>query len=118
MPNAQVEKLMKNLGITEAEALDVIAYDKAVDKGEKTEYDLTKEKEKDARKYANVSEHKKSETKIKRAKENPEKEGLVAKLAEFLVNVGENVEITNKSREISFKIGENLYKLTLTATRK
>ena len=30
----------------------------------------------------------------------------------------ENVTITNKTREITFKKGENSYKLTLTATRK
>ena len=47
----QKEKLMKNLGLTSAEADEVLAYDKAVEQGKKTEYDLTKEQEKETRKY-------------------------------------------------------------------
>ena len=42
-----------------------------------------------------------------------------AKIAEFLTENGYNsVEITNKTRQISFKIGEDAYELTLIAKRK
>ena len=48
--------------------------------------------------------------------------GIIAELAKFLTenseNACENVEITNKERQIAFKIGENAYELTLIQKRK
>lgn len=52
------------------------------------------------------------------AKEYPEKEMIINKINEILVNIAENVEITNKSKVIEFKIGENDYKIDLTCKRK
>ena len=119
MASARVEMLMKKLGCTEAEALDLIAYDKAVDKGQKTQYDLTDEQKKVEKAMKNSDVHAKTEQKVTKTKENPKKEGIIAGLAEFLAEFGaETVEITNKTREITFKIGEDAYKLALTATRK
>lgn len=54
----------------------------------------------------------------KSKKKDDEKENFLVKLAEFLPNLAENVEIVNPNREISFKIGENSYSLTLTKHRK
>lgn len=116
----QVAKLMKNLDITEEEALQVLADDKAIDQGKPMEFDLSKEDEKIAKKYAN------SETKISKKgkkvvthKENPTKIGLISEIFTFLSEKGfENVEITNKERQIAFKIGENAYELTLVQKRK
>lgn len=51
-------------------------------------------------------------------KENPEKEMIIAKLAEMLPNIAINVEIENKSKLITFKIGDNDYKLDLIQKRK
>lgn len=119
MASARVEMLMKKLGCTEEEALDLIAYDKAVDKGQKTQYDLTDEQKKVEKAMKNSDVHAKTEQKVTKTKENPKKEGIIAGLAEFLADFGaETVEITNKTREITFKIGEDAYKLALTATRK
>ena len=119
MASARVEMLMKKLGCTEDEALDLIAYDKAVDKGQKTQYDLTDEQKKVEKAMKNSDVHAKTEQKVTKTKENPKKEGIIAGLAEFLADFGaETVEITNKTREITFKIGEDSYKLALTATRK
>lgn len=119
MASARVEMLMKKLGCTEDEALDLIAYDKAVDKGQKTQYDLTDEQKKVEKAMKNSDVHAKTEQKVTKTKENPKKEGIISGLAEFLAEFGaETVEITNKTREITFKIGEDAYKLALTATRK
>ena len=49
--------------------------------------------------------------------QSDEKEDFIAKLAEILPNLAENVQIVNANREISFKIGENSYSLTLTKHR-
>lgn len=54
----------------------------------------------------------------KSKKKDDEKEDFIAKLAEMVQNVAENVQIVNANREISFKIGENDYSLTLTKHRK
>lgn len=51
----EIEKLMKTLDITREEALDIIEQDKAIDKGKPTYFDLDKETEKQAKKYANVT---------------------------------------------------------------
>lgn len=119
MASARVEMLMKKLGCTEDEALDLIAYDKAVDKGQKTQYDLTDEQKKVEKAMKNSDVHAKTEQKVTKTKENPKKEGIISGLAEFLADFGaDTVEITNKTREITFKIGEDAYKLALTATRK
>ena len=52
MTSAQIEKLMKNLGISEEEALQVLADDKAIDKGEKL-FELSEEQKKVAKKMTN-----------------------------------------------------------------
>ena len=54
MAETQKEKLMRVLGCTEAEAEDIIASDKAIDKGERVYFDLDPETEKQAKKMINV----------------------------------------------------------------
>ena len=126
MAETQKEKLMRVLKISEEEAIDIIKADKAIDAGKRVEFDLDPEKEKMAKKFANAKEHKKPihlEKGGKRPKkENATKAGIIAEIAQFLMeNAGfsaENVEITNKERQIAFKIGENAYELTLVQKRK
>lgn len=122
----KVEKIMRLLDCTEEEALDVIATDEIIDKGGRTQYDLSKEKEKEALKMSAVKDRKaKNQKENKRGKirvENPTKSGIIAEIAEYLKeNCGftcENVEITNKERQIAFKCGENSYEFTLVQKRK
>ena len=125
MTESQTEKLMRTLGCTEEEALDIIASDKAIDQGKRVEFDLDPEREKMAKKMANAGTKKptvyKFDAKDKKRKENPTKAGIIAELAKFLEenseNTCENVEITNKERQIAFKIGENDFELTLVQKR-
>lgn len=125
MAESQVEKIMRLLGCSEEEALDVIATDKIIDKGGRTQYDLTKEQEKEAMKMSRVDERKAKSADNKRGKvraENPTKSGIIAEIAEFLSQnsqfLCENVEILNKERQIAFKCGENCYEFTLVQKRK
>lgn len=125
MAESQVEKLMRVLGISAEEAQEVIAYDKAIDKGKKTEHDLTAEQQKVVKEYTKAGT-KKAPTvydfKKRERKANPTKSGIIAELAQFLAEnseyATENVEITNKERQIAFKIGEECYELTLVQKRK
>lgn len=83
---------------------------------------LTAEQKKAVKKATITTSEEKVEKKAKRERkpvENPEKEALIDLISKALNLASmENVIITNKTREITFKKGENEYKLTLTATRK
>lgn len=119
MAESQKEKLMRILGCTEAEAEDIIASDKAIDKGERVYFDLDVETEKQMKKYINVDTHKKTEEKtVRTRKENPTKATIISEIADFLTKKScEMVEITNKERQIAFSVSGNRYELTLVQKR-
>lgn len=119
------EKHMKTLGLSKEDAIQLILDDKAIDKGEKMDFDLTDEQKKVSKKYTGTGTKKRTVYKFdsaKSKKENPEKRELIARISEFLTLIPkipvENMEILNPERQISFKIGENSYELTLTLKRK
>ena len=125
MAETQKEKLMRVLGCTAEEADDIIATDKMIDQGKRTPYDLDPETEKMAKKFANSREKKKPtvyDFKKRERKANPTKGGIIAELAKFLEEnsefATESVEITNKERQIAFKIGDEAFELTLVQKRK
>ena len=116
----KIKKLMASLKCTREEAIDIIESDKAIDKGERVYFDLDKDAEKQAKKWANVGEKtKKTARKAPIRKENATKSAIIAEIAQFLTEKGyEMVEITNKERQIAFKVGENDYEFTLVQKRK
>ena len=120
-----IEKHIKLLGCTREEAIDIIETDNIIDKGGRTQYDLSEEEEKIAMKISGIKDRKAKSENNMRGKvraENPTKSGIIAEIAEYLTeNCGfatENVTITNKERQIAFKIGENDYEFTLVQKRK
>lgn len=120
-----IQKHMKTLKCTREEAIDVIETDQVIDKGGRTQYDLPEDVEKMAIKYSHSDERKAKSENNMRGKvraENPTKQGIIVEIAEFLKEKSqfacENVEITNKERQIFFTIGENSYELTLVQKRK
>jgi hypothetical protein len=124
MAETQKEKLMRILNVTAEEAEEIIAYDKAVDQGKKTPYDITSEQEKQTRKYRQADRKPTvyDFTKKRERKPNATKGGLIAELFDFLSKNSqfstENVTITNKERQIAFQIGEDKFELTLVQKRK
>lgn len=125
MAETQKEKIMRVLQVDSKAADEILAYDKAVERGEKTPYDLTAEQEKEVRKYRQAERKPtlyKWDTKKRERKPNATKEGIVAEIATFLKeNSGfetKNVEITNKNREITFNVGEDTFTWTLVQKRK
>lgn len=113
------------LNLTEEEKKELLAYDKAVERGEKTEYDATPEQLKVERLMARTGTRK-ALTAYKftqrQRKPNATKGGIIAELAEFLEKNSqfstENVAITNKERQIAFQIDEETFELTLVQKRK
>ena len=116
---------MAGLGCSADEAREIYAADCAIDKGEKMTFDLPPEKLKDAQKFAHTGTRKTPPaykfTKRER-KPNATKAGIIGELAQFLSEKSEfsveNLEITNKERQISFKIGDDCFELTLVQKRK
>lgn len=120
MAETQVEKYMRLLKCTKEEAEEMVACDKAIDRGERVYFDLDPQAEKQAKKYANAGTRKTSGEKTERKrKENPTKATIISEIAQFLTENGyEMVNITNKERQIAFKVGENDYEFTLVQKRK
>ena len=116
----QIERIMKNLRCSREEAEAILAEDRKINRGEKVDFDLSAEDHKRAMKNANAGTRtEKGEKTARKPKENPTKEGVIAEIANFLTENGySSVEITNKTRQIAFKIGEDAYELTLIAKRK
>ena len=116
MNEAQVAKLMKTLGCTREEAIDIIQADSDIDHGKRVDFDLSPEDEKRAKKYANCDTHKRVKRTVER-KPDEEKERIIEEISHFIdFTIGfptENVEIINKNRQIRFSIGENWYEITL-----
>ena len=118
---------MAGLGCSEEEARAVYKDDCAIDKGEKRDFDLPPDKIKVAQKFAHTGTRTVKETgynwkkKVER-KPNATKAGIIKELFDFLSENSEysveNAEITNKERQISFKIGEDTFELTLVQKRK
>ena len=123
MAETQKERLMRILKCSADEADKILEADKQIDRGETMDFDLSPEEHKRAMKQANADEHSKPKTPVKRErKKNEEKGAIISALATFFSKNTEisceNVEIMNPERQISFKIGENCFEITLTQKRK
>lgn len=126
MDENRISELMKTLDLTRDEAIELIRDDEQVDKMgmKQVDDDLTEEQKKAIKKAKGgvraVNAYGKKVTRER--KENPTKASLIAEIADFLQknseNAIENCEITNKERQIAFKIGENSFELTLVQKRK
>ena len=116
---------IKTLFPDDAEAQDILACDKAIDSGERMEFDLSPEQEKEARKYSHVGTRKAPTaykfTKRER-KPNATKGGIIVELTDFMEHNSNfdvsNLAITNKERQISFMVGGETFELTLVQKRK
>lgn len=123
MAKSQKERIMRVLEVNEKEANEILAYDNAVDKGLKTQYDFTKEQEKETRKYRQADRKPTAYKFTKRErKPNATKGGLIQELYNFLTTGSGfeiiNCEITNKERQIAFGVGENKFEITLVQKRQ
>jgi hypothetical protein len=120
MAESQIDRMMRILQCSRTEAEAILAEDKKIDRGEAVSFDLSAEEHRKAMKNANAGTRTAKEGQTARKpKENPTKEGVITAIANFLTENGYSaVEITNKTRQIAFKIGEDAYEITLIAKRK
>lgn len=124
MGASQKDKIMEILGVTAEEAEEILAYDKAVDQGKPTDFDLTKEQEKVAKKMRQADRKKPFVPDLKKRERKPnELKGLIiAQFFEFLSKnsqiMAQNLQIVNKERMISFSVGDEKFEVTLIQKRK
>ena len=112
----QIAKLMKSLGISREEAIELMEEDKRIDKGEKL-YELAPELQAGAKK-ARQADRKKTEVKREK-KPKPEKEEICSSMMDGLRELGvEEFEILNPEREFIFHKDGVKYKVTLACPRK
>lgn len=121
----QVTKLMRILKITEEEARQLIADDKAIDQGAKL-FELPPELAEGAKK-ARRADRKPNTTPVKRERkiDNDKRfliDSIVWALTTDIDQVGdnvnaENVEILNPERELTFNYNGKKYKIVLSAPR-
>ena len=124
MPDEKwIQSTMKTLDLTREEAIEMWMDDHDIDQGKAKDFDLDPEKQKVVKEMTKAGgKARAKETKPRERKPNDEKRTIIQDLNGFLVNNCQNyinsVEIVNIEREITFKIGENDYSLTLTCHRK
>lgn len=114
--NKQIEA-MKKLGMTDEEIADVLECDKKIDKGEKL-FELSPELEKGAKK---ARQAKRAPTVYKfntrERKADNEKQELINIISTAIGEHCQNLEITNKEREMVFFYKNKKYKIVLSAPR-
>ena len=127
MPDEKwIQSTMKTLDLTREEALEMWCDDHDIDMGKAKEFDLDPEKQKIVKQMTKAGgQARATESKPRERKPNEEKREIIKYLAyslgecdKFGENFAESVETVNVEREITFKIGENAYSLTLTLHRK
>lgn len=115
--------LMKTLNLTEEEARELQAYDKDIDNGKTSPYDLDEEHARIAKEMANVETHKMRKKTVvdEDITKTSKKAKILLALSEFLVNSeeinAENINFLNVERQLAFTVGSNNYEIILTQKR-
>ena len=83
MADSKQVMAMRKLGLTDEEIQQMLKDDKAIDKGEKMDFDLTPEQAKVAKKYTNTGTRKQPtvynfDTTNRKRKENPTKASIIS----------------------------------------
>lgn len=121
VPSGEVEHLMRTMGLTKSQAVEVWLEDEGLLHNE--EQEALCQKAKDNRITATIHQAKaeaKQKTQRERVvKEDKVKEDIVSAIAQMLPNYNaENVVIEKKGKLITFRIGEDTFKVDLIRNRK
>lgn len=122
MNEERISYLMKQLGISREDAIDLENYDADIERNKKTQYDLSAEQQKNVQEMNRHREHT-IKNKVKRErKPNELKEAIIKEIFTFLNENAfnqdyEEVKIVNPNRMISFSIGQKQFELSLVEKR-
>ena len=115
IPDNEIENSVRLLDISQAEAIQMWLEDN--DYLENAEVEELTKKAKTNRIPRNAKAETAKRTVTRERKPDEEKEKIIEMVANFLKNTGIDAEITNKSKIIEFKMGENHYKFDLIKQR-
>lgn len=128
MDKDRIDLLMKNLGITESEAIKVLEADQQIDKGEKL-FELTAEQSKASKQARTVPRTPTAYNFTKRErKADNDKRRIIEYLKNALVNeiytsltdvdyLAVEVDVINPERELVFNYNGRKFKIVLSAPR-
>jgi len=116
----RITQIMKSLECTREEALEILADDEAIEKGEKL-FELTEEQKKTSKQARSV-DRKPSEKKVKRErKPDEEKREIISALEETVIDTCDcaSIEITNVERQIDWTTSDGRrFRIVLSCPRK
>ena len=112
-----IENLMDKLGLDREDAIQVYLEDEGYEINEEQEELTKKAKENRITATIHKAEGKTREKRKVERRANPDKENLIAGLAEYLAMVAADVNIENVGKLITFKYNDKLFKLDLIETR-
>jgi hypothetical protein len=119
IPDEDLQRLQRTMGISEKEAIWIWLEDEGIVENE--EQIALDNKAKENRITATIHQaraYNPNKTQKERVKkDDPTKEGIISAIAELLNDLAENVEIVNKGKLITFKMGEENFKLDLIRQR-
>lgn len=120
IPDAEIQKSMKLLGLTKEEAIEMWLEDEGyLDNEEQTELEKkAKENKITATIHGASATEKKKQSKPKTVKVSDEKVKLFNEILENLYKYNENVEVLKENKLIQVKIGEKVFKIDLIEQRQ
>lgn len=121
IPDTDIERLVKTMQIDKEDAIQIWLEDEGYLINEEQEELNQKAKENKSHKIAKAERKAPIVLKNKKekvVKENPIKEMIIAEIAKILPNFATDVNIENKTKIITFRIGDEEYKLDLIQKRK
>lgn len=119
----QIKRIAEGLKISTEEATQIYESDKAIDKGEKQDFDLPKDQVKIGQKYCHTGTRKSPPVykfDKRERKQNPTKAGIIKYLAECLEEFEgiSNLKIEKKEKLITFSFNDENFDLDLIQKRK
>jgi membrane protein involved in colicin uptake len=114
---ATVQKLMQVLGVSEEEAREILATDKAIEQGADP-FPLTEAEEKASKEARRAEQDKATRKQTAKAKKvDAEKLEIMQVIDDALCDLVDNVEVINPGRELVCHFNGRKFKITLSAPR-
>lgn len=114
---ATIQKLMQVLEVTEEEAREILATDKAIEQGADP-FPLTAAEEKASKEARRAEQDKATRKQTARPKKvDAEKLEIMQVIDDALCDLVDNVEVINPERELVCYFNERKFKITLSAPR-
>lgn len=120
IPETEIAKQMKLLDISREEAIDLWLEDNDYQTNDEVEA-LTKKAKVNGVTPTSCVKARSATTKTQRErvkKDDPTKEMIIKTLAECLGDIATNVTVVDNRKVITFNVGDDLFKLDLSRTRK